>query len=94
MIQLRDGAKVEIVDPNSLELMSDQEILSLVDLQMMDAQDQQLSLLLDKQQAGTLSAVESVSLKNLMLVYQEGLACKANALKEAVKRGLMAPLTE
>ena len=94
MIQLKDGAKVEIIDPNSLELMSDQELLSLVDLKMMEAQDEQLSLLLNKQQGGTLSAVESISLKNLMAVYQEGLVCKANALKEAVKRGLMEPLAE
>ncbi len=94
MIQLKDGARVEIIDPNNLELMSDQEILFLVDLRMMDSQDQQLSSLLDKQQAGTISAVESISLNNLMAVYREGLACKANALKEAVKRGLMDPLSE
>ena len=94
MIQLKDGAKIEVVDPNSLELMSDQEILSLVDLQMMSSQDRQLSLLLDKQQAENLSAVELMSLNSLMAVYQEGLVYKANALKEAVKRKLMDPLSE
>lgn len=94
MIQLKDGAKIEVVDPNSLELMSDQEILSLVDLQMMGSQDRQLSLLLDKQQAENLSAVELMSLNSLMAVYQEGLVYKANALKEAVKRKLMDPLSE
>ena len=72
--------------------LADQEVLALADLQMSPAQDQCLSSLLDKQQAGTLIDSEPAELLALMQVYQEGLLRKAQALREAVRRGLRAPL--
>lgn len=65
----------------------------LADLQMDPAQDQRLSTLLDQQQARQLRAEERVELVALMQVYQEGLLRKAQALAEAVRRGLREPLT-
>ena len=47
---------------------------------------------LQKQQERTLSAPEQAELVALMQVYQEGLLRKAQALREAVQRGLRAPL--
>jgi hypothetical protein len=59
---------------------------------MAPEQDQRLSSLLDKQQAGTLIEIEGSELLALMQVYQESLLRKAQALNEAVQRGLLKPL--
>ncbi|XWK88624.1 MAG: hypothetical protein U7127_00730 [Phormidium sp.] len=56
-------------------------------------QDVRLSELLDRQQAGILVENERLELQNLMQIYQEELLRKAIALSEAVKRGLMEPLS-
>ncbi len=63
-----------------------------MELQMEPAQDQRLSFLLDKQQAGELTEADRSELLALMQVYQEGLLRKAQALREAVQRGLREPL--
>jgi len=55
-------------------------------------QDQRFSELLDKQQATQLTSDERSELMVLMQVYQEGLLRKAQALNEAVQRGLREPL--
>ena len=70
----------------------DGEVLALSELTMEPAQDKRLGLLLERQQAGELRADERVELMALMQVYQEGLLRKAQALGEAVRRGLRAPL--
>lgn len=72
--------------------LSDEEVLQLTDLQMRPEQDRRLSALLQKQQAQALSAPEQAELVALMQVYQEGVLRKAQALHEAVRRGLRAPL--
>ncbi len=59
---------------------------------MDSAQEQRLSLLLEKQQAGHLADEERGDLLALMQVYQDGLLRKAQALNEAVRRGLRPPL--
>lgn len=65
----------------------------LTELQMESEQDARLSELLDRQQSGTLSEGDRSELQTLMHVYQEGLLRKATALSEAVKRGLIEPLS-
>jgi predicted CopG family antitoxin len=75
-----------------ISLISDEELLNLTQLQMEAEQDCKLSELLDKQQAGILTEVEQLELKALMQIYQAGLLRKAQALSEAVKRGIIAPL--
>jgi predicted transcriptional regulator len=71
---------------------SDGEVLALSELTMESVQEQRLSVLLDRQQTGELRADERVELIALMQVYQEGLLRKAQALREAVRRGLRGPL--
>lgn len=72
--------------------LSDEEVLGLTELQMAPEQDRRLSALLQKQQERALSAAEQAELVTLMQVYQEGLLRKAQALHEAVRRGLRTPL--
>ncbi|WP_228014287.1 hypothetical protein [Fortiea sp. LEGE XX443] len=52
-----------------------------------------MSELLECQQ-GTITIDECPELKNLMQIYQAGLLMKAIALNEAVKRGLIEPLSQ
>lgn len=73
---------------SSVEVLSDAEVLSLADAQMEPDKAQQLSKLLDRQQAGVLSEAERARLHNLMHHYNTGLLRKAQALQEAVRRGL------
>ena len=59
---------------------------------MEPVQDHRLSELLDEQQAGSLTSDERSELLAFMQIYQEGLLRKAQALHEAVRRGLRKPL--
>jgi hypothetical protein len=68
--------------------LSDGEVLALADSTMEASQDQRMSELLYKQQAGELTPDEQPELAALMQVYQHGLLRKAQALNEAVRRGL------
>jgi hypothetical protein len=72
--------------------LSDEEVLGLTELQMAPEQDRRLSVLLQKQQERALSVAEQTELLLLMQVYQEGVLRKAQALREAVRRGLRTPL--
>ena len=72
--------------------LSDQELLALTMLELPPAQDRLLSTLLDRQQAGGLTAEEQRQLAGLMQAYHAGLLRKAQALQEAVRRGLREPL--
>lgn len=56
------------------------------------ADDRRLSELLHRQQAGILAEMERPELTGLMEVYQTQLLRKAQALREAVRRGLRPPL--
>jgi hypothetical protein len=87
------------VTPESANLepissLSDEAVLALTELHMEPNQDTRLSELLDQQQAGTLTEAERPELQTLMRIYQEGLLRKATALSEAVKRGLIEPLSQ
>jgi hypothetical protein len=72
--------------------LSDEEVLALTALQLPPAQDRRLSTLLQQQQAQELPPPERAELFALMQLYEEGLLRKAQALREAVRRGLRAPL--
>ena len=72
--------------------LSDEEVLALTMLQMEPEQDRRFSMLLQQQQAGECSDTERSELLALMQCYQEGLLRKAQALHEAVRRGLREPL--
>ncbi|MBW4547916.1 MAG: hypothetical protein KME25_26250 [Symplocastrum torsivum CPER-KK1] len=76
-----------------ISTLSDEQVIALTQLQMEPEQDARLSDLLDRQQSGILTETECKELQTLMQIYQEGLLRKATALSEAVKRGLMEPLS-
>ena len=72
--------------------LSDKGVLALTKREMPATQDRRLSHLLNQQLAGKLAGAEQIELISLMQVYQEGLLRKAQALNEAVRRGLIEPL--
>ncbi len=86
--------RTNILDLEPISDLSDEQIFALTELQMEPDQDARLSELLDRQQAGLLAEDERLELQALMQIYQEGLLRKATALSEAVKRGLMKPLSQ
>jgi pyruvate-formate lyase len=81
------------VTPKPVSELPDEEVLKLTQLEMSPAEDRRLSRLLDRQQAGKLSVKERAELFTLMQIYRTGLLRKAQALAEAVRRGLREPLT-
>ncbi|MFN7468741.1 MAG: hypothetical protein ACK5S8_13485 [Pseudanabaena sp.] len=85
--------RANVFDLEPVSCLSDNQVLSLTQLQMQPVQDARLSELLDRQQSGLLVESERLELQTLMQIYQEGLLRKATALNEAVNRGLMEPLS-
>lgn len=83
----------DISNLEPVSVLSDEQVLVLTELQMESEQDARLSELLDRQQSGTLNEGDRSELQTLIQVYQEGLLRKATALAEAVKRGLIEPLS-
>ena len=75
-----------------VEQLSDSEVLAAAELEMDEAHGKRLGKLLDRQQAGKLGEAERNELAALMQVYHENLVRKAQALREAVHRGLREPL--
>lgn len=86
--------RADILELEPISDLSDEQVLALTELQMEPDQDARLSELLDRQQASLLIEGERLELQILMQIYQEGLLRKATALSEAVKRGLMEPLSQ
>ena len=79
-------------DFKPVEKMSNREVLKLTGLQMSPVEDRRMSRLLFRQQAGKLALEERAELLALMQAYGNGLLRKAQALREAVRRGLLQPL--
>lgn len=78
-----------LVEVKALSELSDSEILALADSQMNAKQYSRFSELLELQEAGKLITDElRAEFLALMHVYQEGSLHKAQALNEAVQRGL------
>jgi hypothetical protein len=80
------------LDLTPVQDLSDNALLAAADLQMDARRGKRLGHVLDRQQAGTLRAAEREELAALMQVYHECLVRKAQAWREAVRRGLRAPL--
>ena len=74
--------------------LSDADVLAAADSAMDPAQEGRFRELLEaaRQQAARLTHEDRAALLALMQVYQEGLLRKAQALHEAVRRGLRPPL--
>lgn len=82
----------ELDKPESVAELSDAELLALADSQMNPLQASRFSDLNAKQAARKLNDAEAQELLALVQLYQEGLLRKAQALNEAVQRGLRKPL--
>jgi ParB-like chromosome segregation protein Spo0J len=72
--------------------LSDEQVLSLCDVQMGPEQGNRLSYLLKRQREGALSGEEQRELQALMQVYNYIWVRQSQALAEATKRGLRGPL--
>jgi hypothetical protein len=72
----------------TVESLADDELLSLCDLMMDNAEQDELSDLLDRSKDGPLSTSDRSRLDTLTATYRRGLVLKARAWKEAVVRGL------
>lgn len=72
--------------------LSDKELLALTRAEMPQHQGQRLSQLLALQQDDALSEQEQTELLSLMQMYQNLWLRQSEALAEAVKRGLRAPM--
>jgi hypothetical protein len=68
--------------------LSDADILAITEL---DVDQQRMRSLIDKQKANTLTPVEQFELQNLFRVSEISLRRRAQALTEAIKRGLHSP---
>lgn len=68
---------------------SDEEVLALARLKMSDAENQQMSALLNKQREEIITPLERNELEALLRVYQAGNLRKAQGIAEAVQRGLI-----
>ena len=79
------------VREETVETWPDERVLSQCDAQMSSRQSERLSELLDLQQCDRLTADEKPELWALMRVYEAGQLRKAEALAEAVRRGLRTP---
>jgi len=76
----------------SVETLSDAAVLARSSLHLPPAQDARLTELLDDQQADRLTDAGRMELAGLLQTYRVGLLRKAQALAEAVRRGLRPPL--
>lgn len=76
------------IQAQSMQSLPDSQVLARCDAQMPAEQSERLGELLDKQQAGALGPNERPELWALMRVYEVGQLEKAEALVEAVNRGL------
>ncbi|HBB33137.1 MAG TPA: hypothetical protein DDZ80_25920 [Cyanobacteria bacterium UBA8803] len=72
--------------------LSDSEVMALTQLRLRPVQEQRLSELLDRQQSGIITQTESSELQALIHIYEDRLLQQAQALNEAVRRGLIEPL--
>ena len=73
--------------------LPDRAVLELTELRMEPEADRRLSGLLEQQQGGDLGDLERAELAALMRSYEIGLLRQSQALVEAVRRGLIPPLT-
>lgn len=75
-----------------VEWLPDDEVVALCDLQMDDAEQEELDELLARQRERELAVGDHERLAQLLDIYRRGLVRKAHAFQVAVERGLRAPL--
>ena len=77
-----------------VEKFSDSEVLALTELQMSPAQQKLMDEFQEKNGEGELTDDERRQFDALMEIYEDALLRKAQALRVAVERGLIAPLSD
>ena len=75
-----------------VESLSDEQILTLADLQMDSALQIEMSDLLADNREAMLTDEQRMRLNELIEIYGEGMLRKSEALRVAVERGLKSPL--
>ena len=80
------------LDYSSVSDLSDDQVLALAQSQMDPVQNARLRQLQEKRERGSLSPAEQAELLSLWQIYEVGSLRKAEALAEAVRRGLLPPL--
>ncbi|MDQ3088219.1 MAG: hypothetical protein M3Q78_06425 [Acidobacteriota bacterium] len=76
----------------AVEKLSDSEVLALTELQMSPTQQKLMDEFQEKNGEGALTNDERRQFDALMEIYEDALLRKAQALRVAVERGLIAPL--
>lgn len=76
-----------------IETLPDSQILALCNMQLDEQQQATLNTLTEKQREDSLTPADSQELQFLLGLYRRGLLRKAKALKVAVERGLLPPLS-
>ena len=82
----------QFVSQIPVDWLQDGQLLDLVHLKMSDDNQTELSDLLEINNERIMSPTERKRLDELMQLYGKGMVRKAEATKEAVKRGLISPL--
>lgn len=86
------GSVAQVFKRPTLPTWSDEGVIAAAAAELPAEDGRRLSELLGRQAAGALTEPERTELAALMGIYQEGLVRKAQALREAVRRGLRGPL--
>lgn len=81
-----------VIAERPIEELSDEEVLGLSESRLSDEQQEDLSVLLERNREAMLGAEERLRLDELMRAYERGLLRKSQALRAAVERGLREPL--
>lgn len=76
-----------------VEKLSDAEVIALAELKMPAKQQKVLHKLMEKNGEGELTNVEKKELDAMMEIYEEATLRKSQALRVAVERGLIPPLS-
>ncbi|MEZ4711931.1 MAG: hypothetical protein R3A44_32395 [Caldilineaceae bacterium] len=77
-----------------IEALSNEQLLTVSELQLPEHLQSELSNLLNLNREEQLNSDQRTRLDELMQLYRRGLVRKAQAIKEAVNRGLRPPLSE
>lgn len=75
-----------------VQALPDEQIMALADSQLSLSEQDLLNQLLAQNREGALSPTEKIELDQIMKRYRRGMVRKAQAMNEAVSRGLMSPL--
>ncbi|HEX4950917.1 MAG TPA: hypothetical protein VFZ34_29930 [Blastocatellia bacterium] len=85
---LANALEAVLPDP-PVELLPDDEVLALAKSKMPAGQEARFNYLLEQNREGQITPEEIIELDPLMDAYDRGMLLKAQAIREAVTRGLM-----